>query len=580
MFRDLDRVLVGSRAGMNLWTKPWAKPLAAALVGVLVGVFATLGLGSGVAMFFERAKSKAQRTMDRISPTQPPGVDGWVAEDGFRQELHSTGLNFPARLAFVPNPGTDPGSNFYYVAELPGTIRVVTRKGDHHKVVDGLLNYKWQLMDELGVIGLDVDPALDRLYIALTYWDNKAGVYRNRVDALSLAPDGRSVTARTTLLDMKNEATVASYQIQFVAVSPDGLLYVGVGSGGNGQDAQNPDRFAGKILRMDKQGHALPDNPFYDASHPDSARSYTYALGFRNPFDIDWHPETGVAVVSDVGPDLDRILRLDRGTNYCFGGGTEGTDMMRTNALFTWGPNGNFAPTGVAITPNQQIGFGEGHSLLVGLFGPVHMPGPDHGKRVSRFAFESSGHVASGPRIATRYQGRYYSSVTDVDRGPDGIYFIEIYGLGELPHVKQGRVYRLTRNAAANLRPDDLLAAGKETPQRLFESVGCIGCHDLDSGPSRKEGPTLRKLADRLDSRLNSSDYANKLGELMRRDGEYFANQRPNYQALLGASGKSRIKLWFTLHLKDPRFDDPNAKMPSFAHLPPATVEKLASWLL
>jgi hypothetical protein len=330
---------------------------------------------------------------------------------------------------------------------------------------------------------------------------------------------------------------------------------------------------------MDKQGRALPDNPFYEAAQPDSPRSYIWALGFRNPFDIDWDPDTKAAVVSDVGPDLDRILRLDRGTSYCYGGGAEGTDMMRANALYTWGPGGSFAPTGLAIVPDPELQLGVGKSLFVGLFGPVHMPGPDDGKRVSYLRFQESGHVASGPRIATRYQGRYYSSVADVDRGPDGLYFIEIYGTGELPHVGEGRVYRLTRSSARAAAEAKALAA-REKPEDLFERVGCIGCHDLSGGPSRKEGPPLNDLADRLDDRLNGDEYTQAITELSRKDGEYFVSQRPAYKALLDARGKARVKLWFKMHLKDPRFDHPNAKMPSFAHLPADTIDKLTEWLL
>ena len=50
----------------------------------------------------------------------------WAVPSGFRVEVDTSGYNSPAAIAFVPEPGPDPDDPLYYVAELAGTIKVVT----------------------------------------------------------------------------------------------------------------------------------------------------------------------------------------------------------------------------------------------------------------------------------------------------------------------------------------------------------------------------------------------------------------------------------------------------------------------
>ncbi len=48
---------------------------------------------------------------------------------GFTIEVAATGLRMPVNIAFVPNPGSQPGDPKYYVTELYGNIKVVTNDG-------------------------------------------------------------------------------------------------------------------------------------------------------------------------------------------------------------------------------------------------------------------------------------------------------------------------------------------------------------------------------------------------------------------------------------------------------------------
>ena len=72
----------------------------------------------------------------------------------------------------------------------------------------------------------------------------------------------------------------------------DGTLFVGVGDGSDGdanslraQDLNSPN---GKILRINPDGTAPADNPFYDGTN--SWRSRVWLYGVRNPFGFTFKP--------------------------------------------------------------------------------------------------------------------------------------------------------------------------------------------------------------------------------------------------------------------------------------------------
>jgi len=536
-------------------------------LGVLLGIALTVLAGPRVRELSARIQSKLARELGELRGAEADG-SGWQPATGYALEVHARELDYPVRIVFRPGARPDAAGPLYYVAELPGRIRWIDAAGASHVLTEGLLNFEWPELTELGLMGLAIAPDASGLYLTLTYWDAAAGVYRNRIDRLELGPDGTTAGERRTLLDLAGEATVASYCIQFVSVGPDGKLYVGVGKGGDPTSSQDEDLFAGKILRLLPDGSAAPDNPFFDPAAPTAARSYVYALGFRNPFDLTWDPVSGSAFVSDVGPGIDRVLRLERGRNYCFGDAS-GEDAMRCNALYTWGPGGGYAPTGITTWSD---------SLVVGLFGAVHMPGPNRGKHVERFALDDVGALESGSTPVVSYTGAYFSSVTDIDVLDGNLYFLDLYGTGNLSHRGKGVVYRLKPSAAAAL-PNGV--PGARSGAELFAGLGCAACHTRAQSDAPLEGPALDPgFGARLVERLDGAAYAQLLDELAARPGQYFAERRELYAQLRASSGRARARLWFSEHLRDPRFDNPEGKMPAFAALDEAELETLTDFVL
>ena len=93
---------------------------------------------------------------------------------------------------------------------------------------------------------------------------------------------------------------------------PDGFLYIAMGDGGGSGDpsnnAQDPGRFLGKMLRIDvnvadghTEGYVVPnDNPFVD-NDPIPALHEIWAFGLRNPWRFSFDRVTGAMLIGDVG---------------------------------------------------------------------------------------------------------------------------------------------------------------------------------------------------------------------------------------------------------------------------------------
>jgi glucose/arabinose dehydrogenase len=103
----------------------------------------------------------------------------------------------------------------------------------------------------------------------------------------------------------------------------DGMLYLGLGDGGSGNDpcgsGQNQSSLLGKMLRFDvnapKGMYNVPaDNPFAGVS---GARGEIWSYGHRNPFRWHFDRVSGDLWVGDVGQDTwEEVDRVVKGGNY------------------------------------------------------------------------------------------------------------------------------------------------------------------------------------------------------------------------------------------------------------------------
>lgn len=92
---------------------------------------------------------------------------------------------------------------------------------------------------------------------------------------------------------------------------PDAYLYVTTGDNHNGSLPQDLGKLGGKVLRIDRNGKAAPENNGPAGADP---RIFTY--GHRNVQGISFHPDTHQAYVSEHGPGhSDEVTALVAGGN-------------------------------------------------------------------------------------------------------------------------------------------------------------------------------------------------------------------------------------------------------------------------
>ncbi|MFN0006455.1 MAG: PQQ-dependent sugar dehydrogenase [Planctomycetota bacterium] len=370
--------------------------------------------------------------------------------EGFRVEVFASGLQLPVNIAFVPHPGPDPDSPFLYVTEFYGAIRVVTRDRTVSTYAGGLLDFDptgvFPGSGVQGLAGLAVDPATGDVYASMLYAPASDPDLRfPKVVRFTSQDGGRTAASQTTVLDMVNEVQGQSHQISNLTIAPDGKLLCHMGDGFIPETALDLDSFRGKILRLNLDGSAVPDNPFYDAGNGITARDYVFAYGLRNPFGGDWRFADGSHYEVENGPGVDRFAKVVAGRNF----GWDGTNASMTSfALWNWSPA--CAPVSLAfVQPETFGGSGFPQPLMGHAFvtesGPTYAAGPQVlGKRISEWILDASGQLVAGPIPFLEYAGDGRATACGLEAGPDGLYMTELFSdLGAVPTEAGARILRI-----------------------------------------------------------------------------------------------------------------------------------------
>ena len=291
-----------------------------------------------------------------------------------------------------------------------------------------LIDGAWITADTLFAV---YDPATGNVYASMVY-SSTAGVesapHYPKIVRFTSTDGGRTAATQTTILSMPGETMGQSHFISNLTVGPDGKLYVHVGDGFTISAAQDLTSFRGKILRLNGDGTAPADNPFYNAADGITAKDYVYAYGFRNPFGGAWRSADGKHYEVENGPSVDRLAQVVAGRNY----GWNGTDAsMATSALYNWSPS--VAPVNLAFVQGSLFGgsgfpAGKMDHAFVSESGATYATGPQSiGKRISEFTLDAAGNRLSGPSDFVVYSGSGKGTVVALAAGPDGLYFSELY---------------------------------------------------------------------------------------------------------------------------------------------------------
>ena len=213
-----------------------------------------------------------------------------------------------------------------FVWEKNGVVRVI-KNGQLLTTPFIDLSNKVNTYDDRGFWGLAFDPNFAQngyVYMSYTFESagnpNSSGARTSRITRVTASGDVAVPGSETVILGSLGTPPCSQYpesadciaadsgshtlgQLHFAS---DGSLFVGVGDGADAAfadalslRAQDLDSPNGKILRINTDGSAPPDNPYYDGTN--SWRSRIWLYGVRNPFGFTFEPTTQELFFGDVG---------------------------------------------------------------------------------------------------------------------------------------------------------------------------------------------------------------------------------------------------------------------------------------
>ena len=217
---------------------------------------------------------------------------------GFTKETLASGISRPTVMAFAPD-------GRLFICEQDGKIRVF-KNGALQSTPFAQLTVDGS--GERGLLGIDFDPDFTSNGFVYIYYTRNSTPRRNRVARLTSDPANPDVMlagSETLVLEFNNLSGATNHNGGFIQFGIDGKLYVSIGDNANTANSQEYDTYLGNFLRINKDGSAPTDNPFYsttpDGSPPPPASQRTWAIGLRNPYSFDINFSTGKIFVNDVG---------------------------------------------------------------------------------------------------------------------------------------------------------------------------------------------------------------------------------------------------------------------------------------
>lgn len=344
----------------------------------------------------------------------------------FRVSDFATGLADPWGGAFLPD-------GRLLVTEQAGRLRLIGRDGAVSPPLAGVPRVETGGQGGLLDIALAPDFASTReIYFcqsAVVQGADARGALTRLVRA-RLSADATALEAVTPLLDATPPQSQGRNHFGCrIVFGPDGALFLSTGDRYVTKlRAQRRDDLAGKVLRLNRDGAALADNPL--VGQPNT-RPEIFSYGHRNPQGLAFNPWTGNLWEVEFGPrGGDEVNVLRPGGNYGWpvvthgidydgsriGEGTSRPDMV--DPIKVWNPV--VSPSGAAFYNGDAFPGWRGSLFLAALRPPGLVRLSTEGDRVT------------GEERLLWDQTR----LRQVIQGPDGLIYI-------LTDESSGRVLRL-----------------------------------------------------------------------------------------------------------------------------------------
>lgn len=367
-----------------------------------------------------------------------------LADPKLKTELVADELNFPTSMAFVDDKGS-----MLILEKNTGKIFLVS---DGTKKV--ILKLSVGTGAEQGLLGIAVtgkDP--EYVFLYLTETDSNGSVLGNRIYRYEWNAGAQKLENPKLIFELP-AAPGPVHNGGKMTIGKDGELFavIGdinrVGGGPLGNRASGEVDDTSIIVRMDKDGQPLKDNPF--ASYGRRSMDYYYAYGIRNSFGLDVDPQTGILWETENGPDsFDEINVVHPGFNSGWNkltGPMSQSNVTQGDLFYLQG--GYYAdpvfswkhPVGVTdikFFTSDKLGEKYKDNIFVGDYNAGQLYFFQLNKQ--RDGLVLGGHLSD--KIADTYEesiearfALFPGGVVNVDQGPDGYLYVLTFA---------GKVYRI-----------------------------------------------------------------------------------------------------------------------------------------
>jgi aldose sugar dehydrogenase len=227
----------------------------------------------------------------------------------------ATGLVNPWSLAFLP-------TGDMLLTERAGRLRIIRKGLLDPQPISGTPTVRVTALG--GLLDLVLHPKFaDNQILYFSY--TKANEQNLTTTALARGRfTGTSVEGLKDIFVANNWSKSVTNFGGRLAFDRSGMLFMTVGERQEQERAQKGDDHGGKVLRLRDDGTAPPDNPFAGKA---GYLPEIYALGFRSPQGLAFHPDTGALWENEHGPlGGDEVNIVLPGRNYGWPLVTYGTD--------------------------------------------------------------------------------------------------------------------------------------------------------------------------------------------------------------------------------------------------------------
>lgn len=323
------------------------------------------------------------------------------------------------------------------VTERTGALWLIDKSGKKRFTVSNLPKIKAQGQGGLGDIIIHPDFRNNGL-VFFSYVERKAQNANLsgavvELAKLAITASGATLSERKIIWRQSPKMTGNGHYGHRLAISPEGYLFITSGDRQKFTPAQDMAMNLGKIIRINQDGSAPRDNPFYGNGE---ISGQIWTLGHRNPLGIDFDAK-GNLWTHEMGPKHgDELNLIERGENYGYplvsqGVHYSGADIPNheTNPSFSapisyWVPA--ISPAGFIIYKGNKFADWTGDGFIGGL----------SSKALVRVSFTEH---EKPPRLRAQEAARYEwgSRVREIEQSDAGDIFI-------LEDGENGRLIKLS----------------------------------------------------------------------------------------------------------------------------------------